>query len=127
MKRIKTDKAPQAIGTYSQGTRVGDMIYTSGQIAINPKTGTIIAENVRDEVIQVLNNIEAILIKGGSSKDNIVKLTVFMTDLSKFNDVNLAFEFFFKTKDNFPSRSTIEVSKLPMGVNIEIEAIGVII
>ena len=127
MKRIKTDKAPQAIGTYSQGTRVGDTIYTSGQIAINPKTGTIIAENVRDEVIQVLNNIEAILIKGGSSKDNIVKLTVFMTDLSKFNDVNLAFEFFFKTKDNFPSRSTIEVSKLPMGVNIEIEAIGVII
>ena len=127
MKRIKTDKAPQAIGTYSQGTRVGDKIYTSGQIAINPKTGTIIAENVRDEEIQVLNNIEAILIKGGSSKDNIVKLTVFMTDLSKFNDVNLAFEFFFKTKDNFPSRSTIEVSKLPMGVNIEIEAIGVII
>ena len=126
MKRIKTDKAPQAIGTYSQGTRVGDVIYTSGQIAINPMTGTIIAENIRDEVIQVLNNIEAILIKGGSSKDNIVKLTVFMTDLSKFNDVNLAFEVFFKTKDNFPSRSTIEVSKLPMGVNIEIEAIGVI-
>ena len=127
MKRIKTDKAPQAIGTYSQGTRVGDVIYTSGQIAINPKTGTIIAENIGDEVIQVLNNIEAILIEGGSSKDNIIKLTVFMTDLSKFNDVNLAFENFFKTKDNFPSRSTIEVSKLPMGVNIEIEAIGVII
>ena len=126
MKRIKTDKAPQAIGTYSQGTRVGDVIYTSGQIAINPKTGTILAENIRDEVIQVLNNIEAILIEGGSSKNNIIKLTVFMIDLSKFNEVNLAFEVFFKTKDNFPSRSTIEVSKLPMGVNIEIEAIGVI-
>lgn len=126
MKRIITDKAPLAIGTYSQATIVGDRIYTSGQIAINPKTGTISAENFRDEVIQVLNNIEAILIKGGSSKENIIKLTVFLTDLSQFNEVNIAFEFFFNTKDNFPSRSTVEVSKLPMDVNIEIEAIAVV-
>ena len=126
MRRIKTDEAPQAIGTYSQGTIAGNLIFTSGQIAINPDSGNVIVDNFKNEVLQVLNNIEAILIKGGSSKEKIVKLTVFMTDLSQFDDVNLAFEHFFDTQNNFPSRSTIEVSKLPMGVNVEIEAIGII-
>ena len=126
MRRIKTDKAPQAIGTYSQGTIAGNLIFTSGQIAINPDSGSVIVDNFECEVLQVLNNIEAILIKAGSCKKNIVKLTVFMTDLSQFEEVNLAFKYFFDTEDNFPSRSTVEVSKLPMGVNVEIEAVGII-
>lgn len=126
MRRIETEKAPQAIGTYSQGTIVGNLIFTSGQIAINPDSGSLIVDNFKDEVFQVLNNLEAILNEGGSCKGNIVKLTVFLTDLSQFDEVNLAFEQFFDTENNFPSRSTIEVSELPMGVNVEIEAIGII-
>ena len=126
MKRISTNNAPKAIGTYSQGTIVGNLVFTSGQIAINAKTGKLVDDDFIKEVLQVLKNIESILIAGGSSKSNIIKLSVFMIDLTKFDKVNKAFEIFFDSNTNFPSRSTIEVSKLPMNVNIEIEAIGLI-
>ena len=126
MKRISTNNAPKAIGTYSQGTIVGNLVFTSGQIAINAKTGKLVNDDFIKEVLQVLKNIESILIAGGSSKSNIIKLSVFMIDLTKFDKVNKAFEIFFDSNTNFPSRSTIEVSKLPMNVNIEIEAIGLI-
>ena len=123
--RIKTDKAPKAIGTYSQGTQVGGFVFTSGQISINPKTNDLVIDNFEDEVLQVLNNVSAVLESGGSRKDSIVKLTVFLIDLSKFQIVNKVFSEYFK--DNFPSRSVVEVSALPLGVNIEIEAIGAIV
>ena len=123
--RIKTDKAPKAIGTYSQGTQVGELVFTSGQISINPKTNDLVIDNFEDEVLQVLNNVSAVLESGGSRKDSIVKLTVFLIDLSKFQIVNKVFSEYFK--DNFPSRSVVEVSALPLGVNIEIEAIGAIV
>ncbi len=125
MKRISTDNAPKAIGTYSQATVAGDLVFTSGQIAINPESGELVDGDFIDEVLQVLNNIESILHGSGSAKENILKLTVFMVDLSQFNEVNKAFEMFFDKE--FPSRSTIQVSKLPMNANIEIEAIGVIL
>ena len=123
--RIKTDKAPKAIGTYSQGTQVGGFVFTSGQISINPKTNDLVIDNFEDEVLQVLNNVSAVLESGGSRKDSIVKLTVFLIDLSKFQIVNKVFSEYFK--DNFPSRSVVEVSALPLGVNIEIEAIGAMV
>jgi len=125
MDRIDTDKAPKAIGTYSQGTKVEDFIFTSGQIAINPKTENLVIKDFKEEVFQVLNNIEAVLEAGGGDKDSIVKLTVFLIDLSKFEIVNNVFKSYFKNK--FPSRSVVEVSALPLGVNIEIEAIGKVI
>ncbi len=124
MDRVKTNKAPKAIGTYSQGTKVGDFVFTSGQIAINPKTGDLVIDKFEDEVIQVLDNISAVLESGGSNKNSIVKLTVFLVNLSNFQVVNKVFKEYFN--DDFPARSALEVSGLPLGVNVEIEAIGVI-
>ena len=124
MDRIKTNKAPKAIGTYSQGTRVGDFVFTSGQIAINPESGNLVLDKFENEVIQVLDNISAVLESGGSSKNSIIKLTVFLVDLSNFQVVNKVFKEYFN--DDFPARSALEVSALPLGVNIEIEAIGAV-
>ena len=125
MDRIKTDRAPNAIGPYSQGTSFGNFIFTSGQIAINPKTGDLVIDDFKAEVLQVLNNINGVLESGGSDKNHIIKLTVFLIDLKKFQIVNNLFEEYFK--NGYPSRSVVEVSALPLGVNIEIEAIGSLI
>ena len=119
---IQTSDAPQAIGTYSQGIQFGDFIFTSGQIPINPKTGELIIDNFKAEVHQVLTNIDNVLIGGGSSLQSLVKLTVFLTDLSYFRQVNEVFGSFFP-KDP-PARSAMQVSALPMNARIEIEAIG---
>ena len=122
MDRIKTNRAPNAIGAYSQGTSFGDFVFTSGQIAINPKTKDLVTDNFKDEIFQVLDNINGVLESGGSDKNHIIKLTVFLTDLTKFQIVNDVFQEYFQ--NGYPSRSVIEVSALPLGVNIEIEAIG---
>ena len=122
-KVIISDNAPKALGTYSQGISAGKFIFTSGQIGIDPKTGEMRQGDFLTESRQVLNNIKAILEKSGSSLDLIVKLTVFMTDLTNFSDLNIIFEDFFN--NNPPARSTIEVSALPMSARLEIEAIGI--
>ena len=98
------------------------MVFTSGQIAINPLTGKLVLDNFDQEVKQVLKNVEAVLNEAGSSKEKIIKLTVFIKDMSKIKVVNEVFELFFI--NNFPSRSVVEVSELPLNVSIEIEAIG---
>ena len=123
-KIIISDNAPKALGTYSQGVSINNLLFTSGQIGIDPKSGKIYQDDFLAESRQVLNNIKAILEDGGSSLDMIIKITVFLTDLTNFPDLNTVFEEFFKI--NPPARSTIEVSALPMGAQIEIEAIGVI-
>ena len=120
--RIKTSKAPEALGTYSQGSKIGNLVFTSGQIGINPATGLLITDNFKDEVLQVLNNVSAVLDAGGSSIHEIVKLTVFIRDISNFKIVNDVFSSFFTTE--YPARSLVEVSNLPAEANIEIEAIG---
>ena len=120
---ITIKDAPEAIGTYSQGIKYGDLIFTSGQIPLDPKTGNLISGNIKEEIRQVLNNLNAVLIGGGSSLQSTVKLTVFITDLSCFLDLNEVFrEYFF---ENPPARSVVQVSALPLGVRIEIEAIGI--
>lgn len=121
--RVKTKNAPKAIGAYSQGSIFENLVFTSGQIAINPISGNLVTDNFSKEVEQVLENINSVLEAGGSNRDNIIKLTVFLTDMSNFKFVNEAFENFF-TYD-YPARSVVEVSGLPLNVNIEIEAIGV--
>ena len=120
--RIKTSGAPEALGTYSQGSKIGNLVFTSGQIGIDPNTGILITENFQDEVFQVLKNVSAVLDAGGSSIKELIKLTVFIKDISNFKAVNDAFTIFFDS--DYPARSLVEVSDLPAGANIEIEAIG---
>ena len=119
---ISTPNAPKAIGTYSQGIRSGNLVFTSGQIPINPQSGELISDDFKAEVHQVLNNLDGVLKGGGSSLQCAVKLTVFLTDLSYFAQVNEVFDVFFP--ENPPARSALQVSALPMNSRIEIEAIG---
>ena len=119
---IQTSDAPKAIGTYSQGIRSKNLVFTSGQIPINPKTGELIIGDFKAEVYQVLTNLDAIFKGGGISLQSAVKLTVFLTDLSYFSQVNEVFNSIFP-KDP-PARSAVQVSALPMNARIEIEAIG---
>ena len=121
--RVKTKNAPKAIGTYSQGSIFENLVFTSGQIAINPISGNLVTDDFLKEIEQVLENINSVLEAGGSNRDNIVKLTVFITDMSNFRFVNEAFKNFFI--HDYPARSVVEVSGLPLNVNIEIEAIGI--
>ena len=123
MKTINTKNAPQAIGPYSQAKVIGDFVFTSGQIPLKPD-GSIVSGNFEEESIQVLNNIDEILKAAGSNMGNIIKLTVYLDDLSNFNILNKVFENYFL--ESFPARSTVEVSKLPKDARIEIEAIGFI-
>ena len=122
---INTDLAPQPIGPYEQAIEINGFIYTAGQIAIDPKTKKLISGNIKDETTQSLNNLEAILSSGGSSKSKIVKITIFVTDFSHFNHVNDAFSSFFENRE-FPARSTVGVSTLPMGAKVEIECVAYI-
>ena len=119
---IETLDAPQAIGTYSQGIKSENLVFTSGQIPLNPKTGELVNGDFKSEISQVLTNLNAVLKSGGSSLKKAVKLTVFLTDLSYFPQVNEVFKEFFP--ENPPARSAVQVSALPMNAKIEIEAVG---
>ena len=121
---INIKGAPQAIGTYSQGIKTENFIFTSGQIPINPQTGNVKTDDIKAEIRQVLDNLNAVLEGGGSALKSTVKLTVFVTDLSYFSEVNEVFNEYFS--ENPPARSAVQVSALPMGALIEIEAIGVV-
>ncbi len=124
MKTINTKNAPQAIGPYSQAKIVENLVFTSGQIPLKVD-GTIVCDDFEKECIQVLDNLKEILEHSGSSMLNIIKLTVYLTDLSNFNILNSVFEMYFI--NSLPARSTIEVSALPKDSRVEIEAIGYII
>ena len=119
---IRTTEAPKAIGTYSQGIKSDNFVFTSGQIPINPQSGELIKGDFKSEVKQVLINLNGVLKGGGSSLQQAIKLTVFLTDLSHFAQVNEIFDEFFP--DNPPARSAVQVSALPMNARVEIEAIG---
>ena len=119
---IHTTAAPKAIGTYSQGIKSDKFVFTSGQIPINPQSGKLIKGDFKSEVKQVLINLNGVLKGGGSSLQQAIKLTVFLTDLSYFAQVNEIFNEFFP--DNPPARSAIQVSALPMNARIEIDAVG---
>ena len=120
-KVIKTSNAPEAIGVYSQVIETKDLIFTSGQIPLTPK-GELIKDDFEAESIQVINNIKAVLNHAGSDLSSIVKITVFLTDLSLFPRLNKVFENFFPEMP--PARSAVEVSALPMNVRVEMEAVA---
>lgn len=123
MKTINTKNAPQAIGPYSQAKIVGNFIFTSGQIPLKID-GTMVTDNFKKECIQVLDNLNEILKCSGSKISNIIKLTVYLTDLSNFSVLNSVFEQYFD--QSLPARSTVQVSALPKDSRVEIEAIGYI-
>ena len=120
-KLISTNKAPAAIGPYSQAIQWGDVVFISGQVAFIPATGELNNNTFEDEVNQVIDNLDAICKEAGGSLDNILKLSIFLTDLANFDAVNNLMKERFS--EPFPARSTIEVSRLPKDVNIEMDAI----
>lgn len=122
IKIINTDKAPKAIGTYSQGINFNKLIFTSGQICLSTTTGELVNDTFEAETRQVMKNLKNVLEAGGSSLDKIIKITVYMTDLSYFPILNDIFRESFN--EYHPARSTVEVNALPMGCNLEIEAIA---
>ena len=119
---IKTDKAPKALGPYSAGIRFGNMIYTAGQVGIDPVIGEIVAGGIEAETRQVLHNLQAVLKAAGSSLDWVVKTTVFLQDMGEFSRMNAVYAEFFKEKP--PARSTVQVGALPKGAAVEIEAVA---
>ncbi len=119
---IKTDNAPGAIGPYSQGVSTGSMIYTSGQLPIDTKTGDLELDDIKKATAHSLDNVKAILESQGTSMENIIKTTVFLTDLSDFNDVNEVYGTYFTNEP--PARSCVQVAALPKGAKVEIEAIA---
>mgnify|MGYP000144075422 FL=1 len=120
-KPIFTNKAPAAIGPYSQAVQWGDVVFISGQIPLDPENGQLNNATFEDETNQVLDNLEAICQEAGGTLDHILKLTIYLTDLSKFDVVNSIMAARFS--EPFPARATLEISKLPKEVSIEIDAI----
>ena len=118
---INTNNAPEAIGPYSQGVIVGDFVYTSGQIPLNPVTGELVTD-IKLATKQSMENIKAILEEAGTSLNNVVKTSIFLKDLNDFEAVNEVYGTYFI--ENKPARSCVQVAKLPKGAPIEIEAIA---
>lgn len=118
---IKTDKAPGALGPYSQAIKINGMVYTSGQIGINPETGEI-AEDLESQAHQVFKNLKAVLEAAGTSMDNVVKTLVFLADMNDFVAVNDIYKQYFI--NDYPARSAVEVARLPKDAKLEIEVIA---
>jgi 2-iminobutanoate/2-iminopropanoate deaminase len=123
LKTISTDEAPKAIGPYSQAVEFEKLIFLSGQVAINPKTGNIDSVTIEDQTEQVLTNLSSILRASGSDLSHVVKCTVFLADMEEFQAFNKTYANFFGS--NLPARSTVQVSKLPRNAKIEIDAIAI--
>ncbi len=123
-KIVKTDKAPAAIGPYSQAVVYENTIYCSGQIALEPKTMELVSKNVEDQAKQVMENIEQILLAAGSNFSKVVKCSIFLDDMNNFSPVNEIYGSYFP--ENPPARETVEVSRLPKDVKIEISCIAYI-
>lgn len=125
MNIIQTPKAPAAIGPYSQAVLAGDTLYISGQIPFEPKTMTLISEDIQEQTRQCLENLKAIVEAAGLSMNQIVKVGIFITNMDDFTLINEVYAEYFTTHQ--PARSTIQVARLPRDVQIEIDAIAVII
>jgi len=119
---IQTELAPAAIGPYSQAIRIGDFLYTSGQIALDPKSGKFLSGVIKEETEQTLKNISAILQADGLELENIIKTTVYLSDLKDFVQMNQIYEKYFSK--NKPARACVQVAALPKGAKIEIDAIA---
>ncbi len=119
---ISTDKAPQAIGPYSQGIKVNGILFTSGQIPIDPKTGRIVEGDIKVQAEQSMQNVKAVVEAGGYSMSDVVKVSILLADIGDFTVVNEVYQSFFE--GSYPARSCYAVKNLPKNVGIEIEAVA---
>jgi 2-iminobutanoate/2-iminopropanoate deaminase len=123
-KVIHTDKAPKAIGPYSQAIQAGNFLFLSGQIPLDPKTGELVKGDIRQQTQQILENINGVLESQRLGMEDVVKVTIFLKDIGNFNRVNEVYALYFPSSP--PARSTVEVAQLPRSADIEIEAIALI-
>jgi len=120
---INTENAPAPIGPYNQAVKSGHLLFTSGQIPIDPATGILVSGGIREQTIQVLENLKAVLDAAGGLPDSVIKTTVFLTDMANFPAMNTIYAEYLG-EDNAPARSTVQVAALPKGALVEIEAIA---
>ncbi len=118
---IETSNAPGAIGPYSQGMRTGDLLFTSGQLPIDPTTGKMVDGSVADRAHQAIKNLKAVIEAAGGGLTDVVKTTVFLSDIGDFQEVNTVYAEYFEAP--FPARSAFQVAALPLGADLEIEAV----
>ncbi|MFY9214804.1 MAG: RidA family protein [Tissierellaceae bacterium] len=121
---IATTKAPGAVGPYSQGVKAGNIIFTSGQLHIDPENGQMLKGDIQEQTRLCLENVKAILEEGGAKLEDVVKVTIFLTDMAKFSAVNEIYGQYFS--NHKPARSCVAVKELPLGGEVEIEAVAVI-
>lgn len=121
LEKVYTSNAPEAIGPYSQAIKCGNMLFTSGQIPINPATGNVEAEGITDQATQVMKNLAAVLAEAGTSFDKVVKTTCFLSDMADFAAFNAVYAEYFTSK---PARSCVAVKTLPKNVLVEVEVIA---
>ncbi|HOV63244.1 MAG TPA: RidA family protein [Spirochaetia bacterium] len=121
---IETDKAPAAVGPYSQGVRIDNLVFTSGQVPIDPATGNLVAGGIEEQTERSIQNVKAVLEAAGSSLSQVIKTTVFITDMGAFGRMNAVYGKYFP--EPFPARSCVQVGALPRGAQVEIEAVAVI-
>ena len=123
-KIITTTNAPAPIGPYSQAVQAGNFLFVSGQVAINPENGELNLVNIEEETHQVMRNLKAVLLEAGLSFDNVVKSTIFLSDMGTFAQVNEIYGQYFTA--DFPARETVQVSVLPKNVNVEISVVAIV-
>lgn len=119
---VRTDKAPEALGPYSQGVKAGGLIYVSGQIPLNPATGEVVADDIQAATRQVLDNVTAVLKASGSNLDRVIKVTIFLKDMADFQKVNEVYGGYFQSDP--PARACVQVAALPKDALLEMEAIA---
>jgi len=124
-KIIKTDNAPKPIGPYNQAVIAGNYMFISGQIALNPKNGELITDEIKKETTQVMENLKAILNEASLTFENVVKTTIFLSSMDNFSSVNEIYGSYLNDS-TAPARETVQVSKLPVGVNVEISMIAIL-
>jgi 2-iminobutanoate/2-iminopropanoate deaminase len=124
-KIIQTTQAPAPIGPYNQAVQIGKLLYTSGQIPIDPATGIKVEGGIREQTIQVLENLKAVIEAGGTTMERVIKTTVFLQDMNDFVEFNGIYAEYFG-EESAPARSTIQVAALPIGARIEIECVAAV-
>lgn len=124
-KIINTQNAPSPIGPYTQAVLINDLLFTSGQIAIDVKTNELISENIKDETMKVMENLQEILTSAEMNFSNVVKTTIYLSNMDSFLEVNDVYSKFFRDSSTAPARETVEVARLPKNANVEISMIAV--
>ncbi len=123
---VKTDKAPKAIGPYSQGIKAGDFVYTAGQAGVDPATGKLVEGGIAEQTRQTLKNVQAIVEAAGATMERVIKCGVFLADMGDFQAMNAVYAEFFPPDKNPPARTTIQAAKLPLGALVEIDAVALL-